>query len=117
MVSFVNSLDASNIFEFSLKWEKNKGLDPEQCPSHAQYLSEISEKMTGTIEQQITEAAHILQLQSSSRTYQEVLAHGAHCKEIVTKAMVYKMYIYNNKQCFCNMVLYIYICVCVYIAS
>ena len=87
-MSCIHRLDASNIFEFPVKWQKNKGVDPDLCPSHSDYLSEMCEKVSGALHQQISDAAALLELQSSNATHQEVLVHGAHCKKIVQKYMV-----------------------------
>lgn len=87
-VSCIHRLDASNIFEFPVKWEKNKGVDPDLCPSHSDYLLEMCEKVSSALQKQISDAADLLNMQGSNATHQEVLIHGAHCKKIVQRYMV-----------------------------
>lgn len=75
------SLDSTNIAEFCLKWQKNRGLDPDENPSHTEYLSVLTESVQSSIEQMIANAADLLEVQSGSPVYQEVLCHGQYCKE------------------------------------
>eukprot|EP00731_Ephydatia_muelleri_P023326 Em0015g909a len=37
-------LESENIFEFQLKWQKNRGLDPEHNPSHSAYLDSLCKR-------------------------------------------------------------------------
>ena len=83
-------LDANNIFESPIKWQKNTGLDPNLSYAHSQYLTSMSERFSSTLETKIAKTADLLQAQTSSTSavYQEVLCHGAYCKEQVKKCMV-----------------------------
>ena len=75
---YTHRLDASNIFEFSLKWQKNKGLDPDL---NSEYLAKMSEKLTAALEATISDSAKFIQEHTGSAVYQEVLCHGTYCKE------------------------------------
>ena len=82
------SLDVSNIFEFPIKWQQDKGLDPATCPLHEEYLTQMCGKVSLNLEQRITEAADRASMQSSNATYQEVLTHGGYCRNIVQTCVV-----------------------------
>lgn len=71
-------------------------MDPDLCPSHSDYLSEMCEKVFSALHQQISDAAHLLRMQSSNATHQEVLIHGAYCKKMVQKHMVCYNVIHND---------------------
>lgn len=81
-------LEASNIFEFPIKWQKNSGLDPDNNSTHSQYLTSMCEKFSSTLESKIANTASLLRVQTSNTVYQEVLHHGACCQEHVQKFMV-----------------------------
>ena len=82
------SLDASNIFEFLIKWQRGRGVDPSAYQPHEDYLMQMCEKVSNTFEQHISDAADILGMQSSNATYQEVLVHAVHCRKIAKSCMV-----------------------------
>lgn len=67
--------------EFSLKWQKNKGLDPAENTTHEEYLSELAESVQSMLTQMITDTADLLKVQSGSPVYQEALCHGQYCQE------------------------------------
>ena len=74
-------LDSTNILEFYVKWQKNKGLDPDGNPTHLEYLSDLAESVQTTLTGKIADTADLLEVQSGSLVYQEVLCHGQYCKE------------------------------------
>ena len=74
-------LDTTNIIEFSLKWQKNKGLDPAENPTHSEYLSDLAESVQSSLIQMIAATADIMEVQSGSPVYQETLCHGQYCKD------------------------------------
>lgn len=67
--------------EFSLKWQKNKGLDPDENPAHLEYLSDLSESVQSMLTQMIADTADLLEVRCCSPVYQEALCHGHYCKE------------------------------------
>ena len=83
-----HSLEASNIHEFPIKWQQDKGLDPATCPLHEEYLTQMCERVSNALEQRITETADRINVQSCNATYQEVLTHGVYCRNIVQTCMV-----------------------------
>ena len=74
-------LDATNIYEFPLKWQRNRGLDPDLNSTHSEYLAELCDKFFSIMEAKISDAANLLQMQTLHPVYQEVLHHGAYCRE------------------------------------
>ena len=78
---FTVRLDSTNIAEYSLKWQKNKGLDPTENPTHSEYLTNLAASFESSLEQMITDTADILEVESGSPVYQEVLCHGLYCKD------------------------------------
>lgn len=83
-----HSLDSSNIFEFPIKWERGKGLDPDSCPPHEDYLIQMCERVCHTLQEHISHAADIVHMQTCNATYQEVLVHSTHCQKIAQTYMV-----------------------------
>lgn len=83
-------LDASNIYEFPIKWQRGKGVDPATCPSHETYLTQMCERVCQCLEQHISRAADIINIQSHNSTYQEVLTHNTHCRKLYQTYMVCK---------------------------
>ena len=79
----------SNIFEFPIKWEKGKGLDPTSCQSHQDYLTQMCGSVSQSLEQQISLAADMVSRQTCHPTYQEVLVHSIHCRTIYKSYKVY----------------------------
>ena len=82
------SLDASNIFEFPIKWERGKGLDPSTCQPHKEYLTEMCERVSRSLEQQISQAADMVGRETSHPNYQEVLTHSLHCRALHNSHLV-----------------------------
>ena len=83
-----HSLDASNIHEFPIKWQRGKGVDPTLCPSHEAYLTDMCERVSLCLEGHISEAADTVNMQCSNSVYQEVLTHNYHCRELYQTYMV-----------------------------
>ena len=83
-------LDSSNVFEFPVKWERGKGLDPTNCQPHEGYLSRMCERVRQSLEQQISLAADTVNRQTCHTTYQETLTHGVHCQTLLKSHMVHK---------------------------
>ena len=85
---YAHSLDVSNIFEFPVKWERGKGLDPTACQPHQDYLGQMCDRLSQSLEQQISLAAEAIDRQTCHATYQEVLTHGLHCRTVFNSHMV-----------------------------
>ena len=83
-------LDSSNVFEFPVKWERGRGLDPTNCQPHEDYLSRMCERVRQSLEQQISLAADTVNRQTCHTTYQETLTHGVHCQTLLKSHMVDK---------------------------
>ena len=81
-------LESENIFEFQLKWQKNRGLDPEHNPSHSAYLESLCKRLTSGLERRIGDMAAFMSVLDVNRTYQEVLHHGAYCRSQGTSCLV-----------------------------
>ena len=82
-------LDSTNIAEYSLKWQKAKGLDPTDNPSHSEYLTELATNFESSLMQMIADTADLLEVESGSPVYQEVLCHGKYCKDQAKSFMVF----------------------------
>ena len=81
IISFNIRLDSTNIIEFSVKWQKNRGLDPAENPTHSEYLSDLGNSIQSSLMQMVADTADLLEVQSGSPAYQEALCHGQYCKE------------------------------------
>jgi hypothetical protein len=95
-VIFPCRLDSTNIIEFSLKWQKNKGLDPDENPTHSEYLSSIAESVRSSLMQMIADTADLLEVQSGSPVYQEALCHGQYCIDSAQSFWVGKLVVNDN---------------------
>ena len=86
----LNRLDASNICDFPLQWQKGKGLDPENNPSHGQYIASLCEAVrTSLIEKlELTAAERATKTDPQTDVYQEALLHVDHCKAISKDTVV-----------------------------
>ena len=74
-------LDSTNIFESLIKWQKGRGLDPEENSTHEEYLREFSEKMVETLRERINIAAESLDCKAQDSLCQEVMFHTAYCRK------------------------------------
>ena len=72
-----------------MKWERGKGLDPTTCTSHEDYLTQMCERVTQSLEQMICQAAETVGRQTVHSTYQEVLTHSLHCQTLYNSHMVH----------------------------
>jgi hypothetical protein len=78
-----SGFDASNMFEFSIKWYKGFGLNVDEVPEHAQYISDLCKKMQEVLTQSLTQVAHRVGVEMKCTVYQEVIAHNQYCKELL----------------------------------
>ena len=85
-------LESENIFEFSLKWQKGKGLDPTHNSSHSAYLEDLCQKFTSGLKRRIEDRAAFMSALDGHRTYQEVLHHGAYCRSRASTCLVCKVW-------------------------
>ncbi|XP_064391895.1 NACHT domain- and WD repeat-containing protein 1-like isoform X1 [Halichondria panicea] len=69
-------LDSTNIFEFSLKWAKGKGVDTE---THTDYLTQLSEQLLTALQSMVT-SGFTGHLQNSDGVTHEILCHASYCK-------------------------------------
>ena len=81
-------LDSSNIFEFLIKWQKGKGLDPVENPSHKEYLQDASREMVAALKEKISAAAECLEHRVKDKVCQEAMHHSVYCKKKASTFMV-----------------------------
>lgn len=81
-------LDSTNIFEFLIKWQKGKGLDPVENPSHSEYLQDFSRDMVTALQEKISAAAECLEHTVKDKVCQEAMHHSMHCKKKASAFMV-----------------------------
>ena len=85
---FACRLDACNIFEFLVKWQKNRGLDPNSCPEHSQYITDLCRQFSETLMEQLSQVASRVEQEMMHPVEQEVLLHAQHCNELVRQSLV-----------------------------
>ena len=86
-------LDASNIFEFPLKWQKEKGLDPVGNSSHLHYLDSLCDKMVEALMKNIDTVSDAMEWAASNEAYLEAVHHSIYCKEKAGAFMVMLQYV------------------------
>lgn len=84
-------LDASNIFEFLVKWQKNRGLDPNSCPEHSQYITDLCRQFSETLMGKLSQVAGEVEQEMLHPVQQEVLLHAQHCTELIRQSLVREM--------------------------
>ena len=85
-------LDASNIFEFPLKWQKEKGLDPVENSSHLHYLENLCDKMVEALMKNIDTVSEAMEWEASNEAYFEAVHHSIYCREKAGAFMVMQQY-------------------------
>lgn len=94
----IDRLDSTNIFEFLIKWQRGKGLDPLEKTTHAEYLQELSLEMIDALKARISATAEAIESQSRDEICQEVMCHSVYCKK---KATTFMVVIIDISNCFC----------------
>lgn len=83
-------MDAANIFEFPLKWQKGKGLDPKENSLHVQYLDRLCDTMVEAVKEKIDAVSKAIESEGSHKTYLEAVHHSLYCKKKAGAFMVRK---------------------------
>lgn len=81
-------MDAGNIFEFLLKWQKGKGLDPSDNTAHAEYLEDLGLRMTTVLKDRITGVARMMDSGAGNSVFQETSYQNIYCKKKALATMV-----------------------------
>ncbi len=81
-------LDSTNIFEYSIKWQKGRGLDAKENSAHEEYLRELTEKMVTMLKERISTVAESLDCKAQDTLCQEVMCHSAYCRKKTKTFMV-----------------------------
>lgn len=82
-------LDFANIFEFLLKWQKNKGLDTKQVLEHEQYITVLCQKVKNVLAKRLSQVAEEIGGEMSCSVYQDVLINAKYCKELLIHYKVF----------------------------
>ena len=85
-------LDSTNIFEYPIKWQKGRGLCPEENSTHEDYLRQLGEDMATTLKARISSTAEALDCKTRDVLCQEVIFHSAYCRKKAKSFMVYYSY-------------------------
>ena len=74
-------LENTNIFEFPIKWAKGSGLDPQNDPTHSEYLQSLLTTSIDFLLKKITTAAEWYREHFGTELCKEALFHGHLCQE------------------------------------
>ncbi len=75
----LSRLESTNIFEFSLKWQRGQGVDVE---AHADYLSQLSEQLLTTLGSMVSHGnTTLLASRGCDDETHEILCHANYCQK------------------------------------
>lgn len=71
-------LESTNIFEFSLKWQRGEGVNVE---AHSEYLSQLSEQLFTSLESMISHENALLLTGGCENETHEILCQANYCRK------------------------------------